>query len=555
MNLIDKILQHKKKMKWTDRFLVSLMILGGILVIILFSYFFWQSFNQKSVDYFLPAESTAAYLEIEDLDLPIALEQITLLKPKALLAFGASYFDLPTDFIQNKELTSHLGLAGIRLDKKMELVFFARVKNRRRFIQALSTSESLTSEAIIQNKETDLYQYPLGQNHSFYFSGPYVFVSTSEDALKTIVNTSKEKAAPLFSEKDFSKSTSNLPRFSWLRGYINLTKVDLNFLNEYQPIIQPIQQFINQIAFTVKKSNSGLQFNSFTSTNSNNYAVSERDEKESSRFAYGLTDYIPEQGLALYIGGSNLSAEWQNTLKTVSRYNPAYGLILEGLVRAQFQQIFGKEVDLRNDFYPLIQNEYALVFAEDESSTENQPTVRLLLKHDNADFARAKLEKLKKGFEFLAAQFTPTLKIITLPDGTESREYIADNTQIEEVNDLYNSREISCVEIKNVIYGFCYIVTDQLIVVTNSIESIKETVDLTNESANNLAQSARFKKSIRHFSSVSDEITYIEPTSFVQFMKFSNPLALEVADVIESIGWIKHQFNDGMSSEAHLLFK
>lgn len=274
----------------------------------------------------------------------------------------------------------------------------------------------------------------------------------------------------------------------------------------------------------------------------------------SDLFTYSLTDHVGSDNTALYIGGSDMTEEWQNTLETISKLNPAYGIILEGIVRAKVQNIFGEDVSLRNDIYPLFQDEYAIVIEDTDAGITG---FKIILKHSDKDLAEAKLEKLLKGFRLLASEFAPKLEIYTLPDGTESKELAADPSRLQEDEEVYNGYSVNCLDVTDSIYGFCFAVADELIIMGNDTDSIKESLDLLSSPRNSLSQSQSFRQAVSNLSPISDEITFIKMDNAENLLKESNLSIIfkPLFDSFESIVWVKRYFNDGAASEGFLLLK
>ena len=202
----------------------------------------------------------------------------------------------------------------------------------------------------------------------------------------------------------------------------------------------------------------------------------------------------------------------------------------------------------------MFENEYALTF---ESLPNDQVGIKLILRHDDRQFAEAKLEKLLGGFETLAAQFAPKLKVFALPDGTESRELVADPTRMKEFKETHRSYRVNCLNVTDSYYGFCYAVTDELVIISNHPEPIRETIDLTFDPRFILSQSQSFRQTLSNLSAVSDEITFFNLENFNELLKDSRIgfLTNNLSSAFEALTWIKHYFDDGVSTEGYLLLK
>ena len=463
------------------------------------------------------------------------------------------------------------GIALVKEKTKSEPVLFFRVRSKSK---ALDYFESLGIKneklAISGDKKDSIYSYPQSHNFSFSFIGPYLFISEKQEILKLIQSVYIKKESSLNEDKDYKKTISNLPKYAWGRGYLNIKSLNFNSQNPINQMIDPLKYIINHFGLSVRKQHNGFHFNSLLSINPQLLEL-KKGYTDSSNFSYELASYIGSKNLAIYVGGSNLSDEWENTLKTISKLNPAYGVILEGVIRAQVSNVFGDQVNLRNDIYPIFKDEYALVF-EKLSTLSKKPDIenkgeitvedhelgiKLILKHSDEKFAKAKLNKLLAGFRLLAARLTPKLKVFKLTDGKEGKEFVASVKDLRESKEKYKNYEINCLDIADSYYGFCYTVTDKLIVISNNQSSIKETIDLGKNYNTSLKNHHSFKKSLSKLSTFSDEITFVKFDSLNKLMsnaKLSFGIG-SLFDSFESVAWVKQYFDDGVSTEGYLLLK
>ena len=554
--LLKKLLERNKKdVTILDRLLFVILAIGLFMMVVFFAYLIWFTLSNRSVTYILPAEKTVAYFELEDLSLPPRLSQETIFDLVGLSAVLDKAFNLDVNNLKNYLSQGRLGLALIKdNDYKNKLLLFFRMRNKK---QALEFFESLSldnEELVTHGSEKNIiYSYPQSRRFVFGFIGPYLFIAEKPSTLQMVQAVYRGEELSLNSDQTYQKSLANLPRQAWGRVYLNIQMLNFGSENPLSQIADPLKHISNHFVLTIRKEQNGFHFNTLLSLNPELLAMKE-SYTDPTRFAYGLADYISSKTLAAYIGGANLSNEWQSTLETISQLNPAYGIILEGIVRAQINRVFGDEVSLRNDIYPLFEGEYALTL---EHLENNQLGIKLILKHDDRSFAEVKLKKLLDGFQVLAAQFSPKLKEFILPDGTESRELVADPTRLKEINETYEDYEISCLDITDSIYGFCYTVTDELIVMANHPDSIKETIDLSLSPRFILSQSQPFRQVLSNLSAVSDEITFIGLENLSEVLK-NTKLGLFTSSLFESfeaITWIKQYFDDGVSTEGYLLLK
>jgi hypothetical protein len=556
-----KMILNRKKQKITvlDRVLFGILGAGFVLLIVFFAYLLWFVLTNRSVIYFLPAEKTVAYFQLEDLTLPPKISQENLFDLIGVSAILQNSFGMDTKDLKDNLTQGRMGLALVKTDNGDKLLLFFRSRSKSgaiKYFESLGIKgEKLTT---VGEKKDIIYTYPQSRSFSFSFIGPYLFLSQDMDALKLIQSVNNELTSSLHDDPYYQKSLANLPRDAWGNGYINIQALRFESGNPLNNLVDPLKKIINHFALTIRKQQNGFHFNSLLSIDQSLLSLN-KGYVDSTRFAYSLADFIGSKNIAAYIGGANLTDEWENTLDTISNLNPAYGLILEGIVNAQLGKIFGDDVSLRDDIYPLFEGEYALVFEDlaPADSSSAKLGIKLLLKHSDSNFAKIKLARLMEGYKALAAQFAPKLKVVTLPDGTESKELVADPTKLNEESETYKDYDIECTTVTESTFGFCYTVTDSLIILSNSIDSIKETLDLSITPKYVLSQSQSFRQALSNLSAISDEITYVSLDNANALLK--NTTVGVVTDKLlspfEAVTWIKHYFNDGVSTEGYLLLK
>jgi hypothetical protein len=549
------LIKVRKPASIFDRILIGIMAGGLLLLIALFLSLAWFTFSNRSVTYLLPAQKTIAVFELEDLSLPPRLKQETVLDLLGLSAMTKTMFGLDASTLQSKLSDGRLGLAllddGTPQNKPLLFLRVTHRSNALNYLQSLALSdEKLT---LTGDKNYPIYTFPKSQAFVFSFVGPYLFVAKQPETIQLIQQVSRQELPSLESDAKVQKSLANLPKQTWARGYLNLQALSFGADSRLGQTVSPLKNLLDHFAFTVRKEYNGFHFNTVMAMEPDALTLKNQGAAK-TKFSYSLADALGSKTLAAYIGGSDLSAEWQNTLGSLSQLNPTYGIILEGILRAQTSKIFGDEVSLSDDIYPLFEGEYALAF---ENLDKGQLGVKLILKHADRAFAEIKLKKLQGGFRMLAAQFAPRVKSVTLPDGTESKELVADATRLKEVDETYHGSDINCLEVIDSPFGFCSAVTDDLVILANHSDSIKETIDLTTTPKFSLSQSQSFRQSLSNLSAVSDEVSFVDLKNAIPLVQ-SWPAVSMVANMLEpfqALTWVKHTFTDAMTTEGYLLLK
>lgn len=540
-------------MTFKDRMLLAVASIGAVLLVFFICYLIVYSYSQRNIAHFLPAKDTVSYIEFENFNLQPKLESSEEMIQTMIQTSLKNLLNTENSTDITSWANGRFGFALIESDSANSPVYFIQTKSRSKALKFFNQL-ALPNEEIIKSDKTSsaIYSYSQSQLFHFTFIGPHAFISMDQKALQKIQDVYANKIGILSEDEKYEKSWGNLPRSSWMRAYVNFQALKFKSI-QVNNIVEPLKSIINHFAITVRQNPNGFHFNVFANLNKDVLELQE-GYKGNSKFAYNLTDFISSKDLALYIGGANLSQEWQNTLSTISNLNPAYGIILESIVRAQVSNVFGRDVSLRNDFYPLFEGEYALAIGNTEDGLKD---VRLILSNSDKSFAEKKLAKMMDGFKVLAARFAPKIHKVLLPDGTESIELIADNTKLEEGKETYEGYDIHCIDIQGTSSGFCYTVTDELIVMTNNKEAVINTIDMTISPEFTLSQYQPFRQTISNLSKISDEITFMDIQNFIPFIETSDYglLAKPFLEKFDAVSWVKHYFDDGVSAEGYVLIK
>ncbi len=540
-----KATSKKKESHFLQRFILTLIVLGVVGAAAFAGYNLYLNLPGADLEEFIPAKETVVYVEFSDLNLPTQVQ--SLIQPADFEAFLNQLTGLPVS-----EAVTHFGKGAVSFvlmetdDGGGEWVVLVEARNK---TAALDYFESLLLEGESFKKTTDeypIYDFPQGEPFSFKWLDGYVAMAKNPLVLEQFIPSD----ASLAHDEAFLKSVNQLPRRGWILAYSDLKKLGSVDMGTYENIIQPLTATSRSLTLSLRKEESGVHFNTFLTVKKDLVSLKPDDPEE--LFEGDLADYLSADTVGLYLGGQNLENEWQNTLQTISNLNPAYGIIMEGLLRAQTDRVFGEGVDLRNDLYPLFANEYAFTFAEGENTGGRQ--ISLLLAHDDRVFAEAKLEKMAEGFKSIAAHFTPKIHTVTLPDGTESRELIPDDSSVETLQETVGDQGVTCTQVGSKA-SFCYTITNELVIMTSGMEAMKK--HLNPETETRLSEDSRFDQVFSQLSGRNDEVSFVRfenVAGFFESYEWMQPVA-NLLEPFDSAGWVKHYFDDGASAEGYVLFK
>ena len=505
---------------------IGFLAVGLILGLI---YFIWSLYTARDISYFLPEKSTIAYFEVRHLNLPNRLKSQEDLDIDFILKPFKQVKDFDYHQIVDDWSTGRMGVVWLQKDEKPTPLLFIQYQNKKK------------AETFFQE-----------QDIPFRLIETYVFAGGDDDLLNRIQATYDGDLTSLYYSEGYQDSFNRLPNQKWLQGYANIKNIDFDTSTMTGKVIHSLQYIAKGIHFSIQQDPNGFKWNSFLNLDPELMSLQKNSWKLfNPTFRHQLSHYIGYEGLIAYIGGADLTEEWVNTLETLGNLNPVYGILLEGMLRAQFTDLFGAEITLRDDLYPLLEGEYALSLGKNE---QGGWMIRLILENEDADFANIKLSKMMTGFQKLADRLTPRIHEVTLPDGTISRELIPDDSNLEKTESDYEGYTISCLEIQDSIYGFCYAVTNDIIILANHKKSIEESLNLYLNSGENLPHYQPFREPLSKLGKVSDEITFIDFKN-LSLETDSIPYLKTLLPALESTAWVKHFEDEGVEMEGYLLIK
>lgn len=542
-HVISSRVRKPKKSSRLNFLVVFLLVLGGLALIFFLGKFIYSNFvpNSNLAEH-LPAEETVAYLELEDVELPEKLNSQGA--QEKLLEALHQYFQFDLKPALEGFGTGKVAYALMDVEGEANKpILFVEAKSKSA-AQDYFKSLMLESETLESSEdEKEIFTFSQGQPYYFRFFDRFVALSSESEVLEKLSETGNQF---LSQNANYQKTINNLPRDAWMIGYLNVSKLQLEELSGLKNILEPLKPAVHNFGIAVRKNEDGFHFNTFLNVNKDLLPAGTPEE---GTFTHELTDFLPADNIALYVGGRNLAEEWQSTLETISNLNPSYGLILEGLLRAQTDKAFGAEVDLRNDLYPLFEEEYALMLGDSDQGKE----VELILAHNDQAFVERKMEKMAQGFETIASTFEPKVSVVSLPDGTESRELVPDDTSIEKTDKEIAGHQTYCTKVGTKT-AFCYAVTEDKVLMTNSEKLLEKSLT---KSADMLSSTTSFASATENLSHVTDEITYLNFDRFIAYFEEKPILQLlkPMTANLDSATWVKQYFDDGVSSEGYVLLK
>lgn len=530
---------HQEKMKQVDRLLLVLLAVGLAFILVSLIFFISWKVSQKKIADYLPAEKTLGYLTVDLSSGKGFFNQgdnaYSLLVSEGLGSFANSLSLDTENFLTS--FNEEVSFAFMAKDKSLEPVIFFEYSDKDMALKNLM--RSTLDEKSEWQKQADEKEIWLNSLNDVYFSfiGNYGILASSEELLAEIKTTYRQNT-PSLREK-IAQSDFKPYYFPGTEFYLDLKKTEsFQDSGSLEKGLFLLGLMFPEVGLSAHSTKGGYLANLWLPSSSSELTVPS-SKKDFSK-------WLKADSLAYYQQGSSLSAEWIQTLETLSEINPAYALILEGLVRSQLKEVFGADLSLRYDIYPLLNGPYA--FSVEEKS--NLPVFRWIVEYEDMEFTRTKLDKLLRGFSYGLSAFSTQLKTFSLPDGTENRELTLNVNEIQETEEIYQKLSIRCLNLKDSFYGFCFTFDDQYFYLSNSADALKETLDLKSNSVDSLYSDASFRKAGRSLSELGDSFSYVRSSNLNSILeKFEKLKSYQIPQGIKSIITSKFAKEKGLHYE------
>ena len=526
----------------------------GLFVIGFISYFlFCQISAPKDVDEILPSNKLVFFVEFSKDDFPEIVKSNAVFQDILIESNLQKYLNQSISQFQNnteKWLGNRVVLAvykPVLSESDLTYYLFLETKDQSEtvdYLRSLGTkNEKLTTE-----KYKDFKIISFSQSLDLYctFMYGYFVCANSNSGIKTLIdaNQSGMSMGVLSNDAAYNKVKNNLPSFAAGRSYVNLQNIDFSGFEFY---FGPLKEYLKEGGFVFNQIEQGIRLNSYLAFEKGFLATGATVANTD------LSRYIYADTLGFYLGGSNLTSFFQQTLNIWDKITPYFSIIIEGVLRAQIASYFGNSVTLENDFYPLFKNRYAV-----EISLEPEtflPQVKIVLNVDNKEEAKQIMQRLLEGFYEKAGQYIPIIEETKLPDGSVVRELVADQSRVQIISENFEETQIHAVVIDKVPFGFAFAMVDDIIIIASDILALKDNLSLINNPENSLAKNQNFIAVKRKLYLHGDEFSFFDLKKIINFlevlgMEESNFSFISMFDFVAfSTKW----FDDGMANEVVLI--
>ncbi len=552
---------QKQKIKAAGIILLGFFMLGFV------SYFLYtRLFRPQSIAHFLPADSSIGFLEINiegesDQSKKFAklFEKYPVYQSSNLMKLANLVF--PVDYKNDLEpwIGRKIGIVlmkqgesenGVKVALFVENKSYEKTMNFLKSRALANAGDELLSE---QYNGYTIYHYKLSQAYVFSFINNYLVLTGNTEVAKQLLDAQTSNSPKLQDDPLFQKVTNNLPPTGLMFGYANMQRLFNTMLKNplFQSqkakdllALQPFMRIFAAEGFTLVAEDNRLTaqvFEAIDRTQLQGETYLTYNEKYEGK----LLELAAENSI-LYAGGHDLNKEMSRIGEI---FNVGAGVdktLYRGILEAQKEKYFGKDISLESDIYPLLKNEYLATV--ENNFEEPVVTVFMNLSDKNEDLMR--VEKLVTAFTKKRAIFSPQIREVTLPDGTKGQEIVASAEEITRSDATYGGVNVSTLQLGNLPWSINFAVLDNTLVIASNTNALHAVIDRkSGKTAANLRVSDNFTRTVLPAMRTADELFHIKLGALVPVLGLDqNPVVKPYVEGFNSLTMTKNFFDDGIAT-------
>jgi hypothetical protein len=308
--------------------------------------------------------------------------------------------------------------------------------------------------------------------------------------------------------------------------------------------LQPFMKIFSSEGFTLVANDNNLTVQQFESI--------DRTQLQGQNYLTYTDKYqgnllqLAGENPVLFAGGHDLYQEIQRIGEVFSSGENVDSTVFNGIITAQKDKYFGKDISLENDIYPLLKNEYLLTV----ENNFDQPVVSMFFDLSDKNNDMMRIEKLATAFMQQRAIFTPQIEDVTLPDGTKGQQVVASAEDITRSDNAYDGSNITTLQLGSLPWSVNYSVVDNTFVISTDLGTLKNIIDRKEgKLQTNLRNSAGFVNTALPLLRTADELFSVKLGALISvFGLDQNPNVNPYVTPFDSLTMSKNFFDDGIST-------
>ncbi len=479
--------------------------------------YYWEIRTEK-LDEFFPAD-VAIFSEITVNK--NTLEELAHLFPEANFLEAVSAF-----WAKNLHLSlppESFNWAG----KKSGLAFFengdfmlaVEFRNRSDVEEFLQNFVVEGEKFIIEKTDNlELWVPSFSSKVAFGFHGKWLLVSnTSEVLTNNFKNPEKLKNV-----EAYKKIKADLPPKTFLSFFVDTQKT-VTLISQKQksaalkPLFETVSQTLPALGIVINPDERGL----FVQTKflSDKKVFNERKIKKDPDQLMPELAQLADKDVLFFMNGVDLHEKYKHTKRFLEQLNPQFALIFEGLLKANFQSVFGEDFDFETQFLALMHSQYAILI---DYKDEVYPFLQFsfLTEFGGTDIEQ-NLSQFHEAIQLAQSKFTTKVEEVELPDGSVRKELVsveATDVPIQKVD--FEEHDYFTVENKASGKKFSYGFVENYFVFSTHEEGLKSIISNKNRTQANLSENEDFRESVLFRYSPSESYGFINMAKFTSAWEF-----------------------------------
>ena len=538
----------------------GVFLLGAFLFAVGIAGVFWHIWSQPTakLSQIFPA-SSSLFVEFSLENTMLERWQTTFAETDASL----STENLLSEYLPGvtlDQITPWIGnRAGMALLKNHEFIIATRYRNKRKaeeFLQQLTLpDESLVKQTAHDiTVQTAAFSSPL----AFVFQDGWFLIGSSVETLTTSLTEKKIASNKYYIEcaKDFPLQADAI--FFTKTQYL----LQKDFLGEkyiaQEPLFRALSDTVPAFGITLNLEKDRTLIDAKFVTTEGVFSA-EQLKNTPNELLPQMAQFSPRDTF-FFMNGNDLYAKFLHTRAFLSDLHPQFSVVFDGLLRAEFRNIFGPEFDFEKDFLSQMRGQYALIF-DFEDVTSPVPYFTLVTGFGNAN-TEENLETLHHVIRSAQSQVATEIIEKKLADGSTRGELVAIDPRSVEIRKKQEKEHTyftatspangGANSTRKFSYGF---LDGQLIFSSHErgVANIMRAFDTTN---GNLAQNEDFRQSVLFDFASAESFGYINFSKLRTLIDFSQTLITGNEDKINWSSFIQpfRNFSFSRKSSEHATY-
>ena len=520
---MNKAQKTKSKVPKTGVFL-----LGAFLFAVGIAGVFWHIWSQPTakLSQIFPASSS--------LFVEFSLENTTLERWQNTFAetdVSLSTENLLSDYLPSvtlDQITPWIGnRVGMAFLKNHEFIIATRYRNKRKaeeFLQQLT----LLDESLVEQTAHDItvqtaaFSSPL----AFFFQDGWLLIGSSVETLTTSLTEQNIASNEYYIEcaKDFPLQADAI-FFAKTQDLLQKDFLGEKYIAQ-EPLFRALSDTVPALGITLNLEKDRTLIDAKFVTTDGVFSA-EQLKNTPNELLPQMAQFSPRDTF-FFMNGNDLYAKFLHTRSFLSDLHPQFSVVFDGLLRAEFRNIFGPEFDFEKDFLSQMRGQYALIF-DFEDAASPTPYFTLVTGFGNAD-TEANLETLHHVIRSAQSQVATEIVEKKLADGSTREELVAvDPRSVEirkkqEEEHTYFTATSPANEGANSTRKFSYGFLDGQLIFSSHERGVANIMRAFDTENGNLAQNEDFRQSVLFDFASAESFGYVNFSKLRTLIDFSQTL-------------------------------